>query len=816
MMREVAAASLLAMSVPVIAQVTDRTVLIEQAHGVARNVLPEAAARIAPAREALGMNERPLAVGGSLDAAMEAADRVQAWAQAMRAAGSLSVTLGVPTTSQRDDVATAALALLEEATVAGRALDEAVPAAQRPERAARDGEALDRAILEHEVVLPLTAARAAVTLAASLEASSPQSARTLAQYAERLAGSVDAMSEWSVVERALVRAWASAMIGGGGQDAALARSARERLDKNEAMRRATPDLVVEALLLEALAAARADDLPTAHALIDAAMQRAPFVVEGPDGKRTDWSLALLAADVRHRATRVARAPLAASLQAYEALLDREETTQPDALQRAAQVFAHVRRALPGNANTDRLPPIAAVAQADGALRSRRARAAFELIAPRLDALRDRRDAVAREGLYLAGAASAALDPASPDTLRALARFATAFPEDPRTDAVVAALEPHADAEEAAVRAIALAALRDAGRSASSRPYVDGLARTIAEASDRSAREEALERAVQDLTRTQGQRGWIAAAELALLAAQRAQSDDELRAHAAAARRLLEEISGEADASGIAARLLRARATVALHEGRARDAEATADALIRMGGADDAAGVLRDAHRLRALARFELGEDERALEDLLTARSYPADAGPLAQAFALMPKIDTAALAESRTLFPADHADPTRYKRTARWLSLALRSRRAVQEEHAADDARDVMDVAHALVRAGLSERALTLLAPMRASSGPASEAALLRAEALVGVGREAEAFAAYRAAAAAMDALQSRDDPRYWHAWARLCELLAANATTDERRRQLERTAARLLALPEADAFPEARGKIERARATSE
>lgn len=766
-----------------------------------------------------------------LASGLRLAEGVEDWQRVMTTGGAWRLVMvdGAPE-AQRRVVWTASRCVLELCASGVGVLDRAVEAADRAADAGgapADDERMMAALHARQVVLPLRGARAAVVLAACAGAGDAR--RGLASAALELAVRVEPVSAWSEAERFVLSGWALALLGKhdeGMKAFERARGAAGAKDAGEGVRR---EAFVDASLGEALSLLESRGPVSARELMWNRLGAPPFV----DAGAVDLSACLPGVDVL-----MVIGPREAALfhdagarsgamswgwRAAGRLLERLDFTD------RGRVYGHVAARTGAATVYESLPEVARVSCAWGAL-SRdepETREAVRVLGPIADAGVPPTDVVRHDAwrLYVRAAAALGEDEALTNA-SALGRVYSACCGGREEAAEIVGTAAHAaerslrsarspeaaaHAEEnllALLRALCgesvvmVEEARDAWRLAMGRALLGLVKRGPLNESYGNARE-----AMVVLRQVSGdETGLEAEAALARVWAAMLRLAEEAEDEESPAIRVAQQLADMCDprnsrAAGSASRradladvmlAYRGQALVAL--GRPADALDVVERLI--GGeavaAEEPATVACDA-ALEALVALERDGDARALLErcgrpagalerasrLAWRRVAPVAVGFIAGEAPVSPPPPIAVFRLAAEA-AGDEAHAAMHRTRLAWsLLLAGKANEAVEVFKAAHDA----DPASASVRRGLGE-------------------------ALLAVGDDAGAFAAFSEMARALEARQefSRD---YWHTWVRMLEILARRPRTPDENARIRREIARLRSMDEALKHPDCLVRIK-------
>lgn len=761
----------------------------------------------------------PMALLGAVESAIARGDD----------AGAPLCVVGVCGGTVRDEVRAAARDVLTLVAESMRTIDRGATPDDADERA-------ERLAIARESVLPLRAARAALWMAGT---ATPEQRLAWARRAEALAADADAVTAWAMGERGLILGLARAIAGEGDEALASFAEAREAwsADENAPPHGAALELNLGIALALATSQSENAGVEAARSQLERVATRTPFVTTQ---NQRDWALALLAASVSDRINfaRAGNDPSerlrAVELAALRApsLINARNTTEPDPGVRRRDVYERLRwlidEARLPEASVVRLPGVGVAAVAAGAEIHDQAarRAAIDLLERALDA--DDADGARDDAnvLYELGRVSA------PGTAgersrgaEALLRFADLAPTDDRTPTALALAcaaasgLPGAEGEALYTRCLR-AAIGTPG--ASSVPRIDTwrleLARVLLSRdadAEISTRWGAMLEASEALRSVEGDE----------------RRDDAARTLVRTWLAAIDEVRPGAGAIDDTGHEWRERVAVAARA----EGEHVVSAL---DGAGDAsiASIRAGAHCLIAEAALELGDPKGAAEH--AAKTAGADVGPeiraraeatlfaasaaLGHAPEAFAHLDTAsALDQPRainTLRRAEHRawsavelgtdafpEPNPAPALAQAADILAR---AIAWRDAHDlriDAPTRERAARALVHARRAEDALRVLGP--ADNAPV-EMLLLRGEAQLLANQDAAAFDAFRRVAVALDPDRTSTRP-YWHAWARMLEILQRRNPDGARSPDIRREIRRLRTLESWGRFDDCAERIE-------
>ncbi len=697
-------------------------------------------------------------IDGDNPADQDAPDRLrraEAWGGAARRGGwEWRVAYGL---ADANDVRMARLVASECVRVSG-ASEVRIERALEADASARD------TAVRADAVLPLQAARAMLLLASCAE--TPEATRQLVDAAGGLLMSMPDAGAWFERERALLTARALALSGNGAGALEIARSLGR-------------DAGVEGLLVRAGAEAMVNGPASARGLLRGAINDPALM---PDGER-DWFASLIVASMHARlaideARRVggdASAEEAARSQAL-AMLDRLShmaTTDDE----AALVLNEAARTLgiePSLSQTDfgavasavRAPDefrdVARLARVvDGGSLSVQIRPATELALMR--ALAARGD-----------------DASKLDAARRAVNFAGAHPADERRDATLSwgvSLLWTLVGQDERVAEVLRAALATDPRHQDADAWRSRLASALARMAGASDLEQSgayIDEAVDALLRRSDGDGALPAASMLVWMGER--TEDEGGAGRGWFERGLESSRG---ISGDGARRVRARALVGL----GRDAAALAE----MEGVENRG----DACPAVCIAFVRLGRADEA----------PIDACTDTQRTLLSSRLRRAAWEHTRGLIDRFPEDARGDRLRPEWVDGAWG---VITEVGTLAPG----EAAWGLLIAGDGKEASVWFETAMASDGRAAWLVRGHAESLLAVGDHAGAFAAFRELALLSEADKSRRD--YWHAQARLAEILAAQNEDGSRTDTIARLIRRLRGEPGWGAYKDCAQRLER------
>lgn len=636
------------------------------------------------------------------------------------------------------------------------------------ERALEADASVRAAAVRADAVLPLQSARAMLLLASCAE--TPVATRELVDAAGGLLMSMPDAGDWFERERALLTARALTLSGNGAGALEIARSLGQ-------------DAGVEGLLVRVGAEALVNGPAGARGVLRGAIDDASLV---PDGER-DWFASITAAGMHARLaidearglTGDAPARDAARSQAL-AMFDRlshQATTDGE----AALVLSEAARALaidPALAQTD-FGAVAAAVRApdefgdtarlarvvDGGSLAPRVRPAGELAL--LRALAARGDEVSKL-----------------DAARRAVRFADSHPDDERRNATLSWgvsllwTITGRDEQVAEVLRAALAAESDHPDTDAWRSLLAGSLSRLAGSAELARAGALIDEAIGALSgRTDAKNDHFAASLLVWMGER---TEDEGGAGRGWFERGLESARG---ISGDGARRVRARALVGL----GRDAAAVAE----MNGVADRG----DACAAVCIAFVRVGRADES----------PISACDETQRGLFSSRLHRAAWAHTRGMIDRFPEDARRDRLRPEWVDGAWG---VIAEVGTLAPG----EAAWGLLIAGEGELASRFFETAMARDGRAAWLVRGHAESLLAVGDDAGAFGAFRELALLSEADKSRRD--YWHAQARLAEILAAQNEDGSRTDTIARLIRRLREEPGWGAFADCAERLERVALT--
>ncbi|MEO1130211.1 MAG: hypothetical protein AAFX05_10970 [Planctomycetota bacterium] len=769
--------------------------LVRHAEPIAQATLPKEWRAAAP-------DTPPAVEHTTLRAAGEAAEDVELWMDFARRIDPLAVEFGLPARTDIDALRVTAAHVVVTADRARRAIETVVDDIDRQRNAGAatpNDSDVREAILRAEVVLPLRIVRASLWLAATERDVRAQ--RDLAEAAARMAADIDPVSDWAEMERGLLLAHALLLNGHTETVPGILDGASRMLAGTPQLRNPALDFDERIALLRLKTVQRIDGTAAARRALLEATKREPFV--NPAGIH-DWRLLLLTIDVNHRMdlddrpneqTRIS----AGSIRSYGDLIDRRDTSNPDPDRRRADVFRRIVQTMdpvieargPEAALSD-LPTFAGTALGRALHDAGEHDDAMQVLQATRERMSGWDDPAAPDVLFELGRAQTSGD--SPHDLlagaRTLVEMAQAAPDNDRASraATIAAtaaraamddpdlLAPVADVELEALRLIH-AMPQDVARRDQWRLLL--VARLIPRlgTSDGPARLREAS-TVLDAVRSPDVAETAARTAVALWSAALRQAQRDAARWTAAgfasddiARRLL--VACDASPSTLA----RCDALLEL--------DRPADVIEMLAGRGDLTIELLDC---RAHAEARLGQVE-ALRSTLTAIT---SRDPASQTSRNIARAAWAEIDSSAGGFPPDEP-----------IITALPSAQVLHTCAAFTESTDIVrrQAAEALLLAGKPDEALALLGPLPASA----DVMILRAEAHRAAGTLEQAFAQFRSVA--VDA--SEDSEQYWHAWARMLEILSAQDSSAERTTVIRREIRRLQGLDGAETFSEALRRID-------
>jgi hypothetical protein len=771
------------------------TALVQHARPIAETTLPGEWRNLAP-------NIPPASDDTTLRAAATSAEDVELWMNFARRIDPLSVEFGLPTRADIDALRVAAANVVTRADRARNAIETVVDDIDRKRDAGAatpDDSDVREAILRAEVVLPLRIVRASLWLAAT--ESDARARRDLAEIAARMAADIDPVSDWAEMERGLLLAHALLLTGHTETIPGILDGAARMLAGTPQLQNPALDFDERIALLRLKTVQHVEGTAAARRALLAATQREPFV----DATDThDWRLLLLTIDLNHRIDLADRPNeytriVTGSIRSYGDLINRRDTSNPDADRRRGDVFARIVRCM---------RPIVEARGTDAALNDLPAFAGAAL-GNALHQAGDRTDALhvlqtARDRM------SGWDDPAAPDVLFELGRVQTreGNPNDLLAGArTLVEMAQAAQDNDRAPRALTIAAT--AARTAMGDPALRAQAADVELEALRliHAMPQQLDRrdhwrlllvarliprlatgdgpallreasSVLDTVRASDVADTASRTAVALWAAALRQAQrDPARWTAAgfapddAARRLLVACDASPSLLARCDALLELEKAADVIDLLAHGGELSADLLVRRAQAEAALGR---ADALRTTLTNITALDDTSQAPLHIARDAWSEIEPYAGGF------------------PPDQP-----------IATLLPSAQILQTCAAFVDATDTVTrrAAEALLLAGEPNAALDLLEPLPAST----DIVLLRAEAHRAAAMPEQAFALFRSVA--VDAPE--DSAPYWHAWARMLEILSAQDASSERTTVIRREIRRLQGLDGAQTHTEAARRID-------
>jgi hypothetical protein len=782
--------------------------------------------------------ETPAPEGASLGAALDVARLAEDWYAYAEALAPAVTLVGIPTPDERQATRVAGAAVIRFAAAAAVAIDAALDAIDTDPRAGDDADrdAIDRATLMRETVLPLLSARAAAWITATMAG---EGRETVSRYARAAAQAARPVSPWAGFHRASTLAILAALGGDAVASHRWIEEAREVAREDERLRtRARADRA----MLEAL-----DALLLLHASTPADARRALAALDGSDAfaarGRRDFGLALLLAGARARVELISasvaatpEAKAAASGRAIDAharLIRADDTTEPSPDERRRRVYHRlgpildaVDPSLPGPA----VATAARLASADASDPAARAEA-IAMGRREIERLGQGPDDPMLSDLLYEQARLLAHDPDPGSRLAASAHFARLVELDPASDragqavalscatarAALDAGPTDVDGARRAYRArLELAHTTDApvpDRDAYRLEYLALLAeeaRSLGPGLDGVWRRSGeLAGAIEDPSLRPRAAELLARSRWATLALSMRAGDERVPRYA----------EGLADAAGA---LEAAAGLGAPADAPARRAEAAiyrAEAMLAMDRPGDA---------LQSVEAIALDGLSRERRDAFAPAALKLRARALARLGRADDTLDT--LVGLRALDPESARDAARWIVAHAWRAIEPRQDRFLPLE---DPPREVVVAADALDAAqrfdadgdasspvtaraaGIAalavdrpRRALERLAPLRRAGSPDPAVDLPLAQAHLAARQDAEAFAILRALSTSLEP-DGEATRAYLQAWTLMLETLLRNDADGERRATVRRELRRLRENPALAEHPDCAARLD-------